>query len=254
LNCSDFSAYVIVTAEPSYRGLATLYAEIGGQLLRDRAADALTGLVHTALDRVPGAEWVSVSRGRAGSFETAAATDAAARAVDDLQYRLGSGPCVDAILCDASFQTGDLRNDPRWPEFGRLAADRVGVASMQAFRLFIENDDEIAALNFYSLRPAAFDTESLVVGTLLATHGALAIAASAARERADQLQRALTTNREIAMAMGILIERYKLTPDQSFDLLRVASQNTNRKLVDIAVDLVETGELNLPVRTAGRRS
>ena len=39
------------------------------------------------------------------------------------------------------------------------------------------------------------------------------------------------------------MERHKLTPQQAFDLLRSISQNSNRKLVDIAESLVTTGEV-----------
>ena len=50
----------------------------------------------------------------------------------------------------------------------------------------------------------------------------------------------------IGQAQGILMERYSLSPDQSFSVLRRYSQSHNRKLHDIAATLVSTGEL--PVR------
>jgi hypothetical protein len=40
--------------------------------------------------------------------------------------------------------------------------------------------------------------------------------------------------------------RHKVTIDQPFELLRVASQVTHRKLRDVAEDVLTTGELNLP--------
>jgi hypothetical protein len=46
--------------------------------------------------------------------------------------------------------------------------------------------------------------------------------------------------------MGVLMNRHKISRSQAFDLLRVASQNTNRKLADIAVDVADTGVLDLP--------
>lgn len=195
--------------------------------------------------RVPGAEWASVTQGRHGSFETVAATDPAALRADLIQYELGTGPCVDAILLQTVFRTGDVGADPRWPEFGARAAE-AGVRSMLSFRLFLEDDDLLAGLNIYAAAREAFDDNAQTVGTLLATHGALAISVAAARERAAQLQHALTTNREIGVAMGVLMNQYKITRTQAFDLLRVASQNTNRKLADIAVDIGDSGTLELP--------
>jgi AmiR/NasT family two-component response regulator len=47
------------------------------------------------------------------------------------------------------------------------------------------------------------------------------------------------------MAMGILMARHQVTDDQAFDLLRIASQNSNRKLADIARDVCDTGALDV---------
>ena len=60
---------------------------------------------------------------------------------------------------------------------------------------------------------------------------------------ADNLQAALESRAVIDQAKGVLIERYKLTPDQAFQLLAQASMNANRKVRDIADELVRTGEL-----------
>ena len=63
---------------------------------------------------------------------------------------------------------------------------------------------------------------------------------------AANLETALKSRAVIDQAKGILIERYKLTPDAAFQLLARASMTTNRKLRDIADHLVRTGELRLP--------
>ncbi len=82
-----------------------------------------------------------------------------------------------------AYNAADLRSDPRWPDFGARAAE-VGVLSMLSFRLFIEsNPDVIAGLNLYASKPSAFDEQSESIGTLFATHGALAIAGAAPRRR-----------------------------------------------------------------------
>jgi GAF domain-containing protein len=235
-------------------GLAILYADLGQELSTpDSAADALDAVTRTAAARVPGAEWASITRGHPGAFRTVAPTDPRATSVDTVQYELGTGPCVDAILQSTVVRADDLPTDPRWPEFTRRTTP-LGVRSMLSFRLFLEDDDNHqAGLNLYSTHPAAFDEASQVIGTLLATHGALAVTAAAARERAAQLRQALTSNREIGVAVGILMTHYKITRDQAFDLLRVASQTSNRRLADIAVEVGDTGNIDLPgVIRAGR--
>ena len=67
-----------------------------------------------------------------------------------------------------------------------------------------------------------------------------------ARAHAANCELALASNRTIGTALGILMERYKLTNQQSFELLRRVSQHQHRKLRDCADDLVETGEFLFP--------
>jgi AmiR/NasT family two-component response regulator len=51
--------------------------------------------------------------------------------------------------------------------------------------------------------------------------------------------RALDSRAVIAQAKGILMGRHGLSADAAFDLLSKESQLTNRKLRDIAQDLVD---------------
>lgn len=60
-----------------------------------------------------------------------------------------------------------------------------------------------------------------------------------------QLLTAVDSNRTIGLAVGVLSERYQLTPEAAMALLRRISQNANRKVHDLAEDLVTTGEIPL---------
>jgi hypothetical protein len=123
----------------------------------------------------------------------------------------------------------------------------TGTTSMMSLRLFMEDgDDRIAGLNLYSTQPDAFDDDAQIIATVLATHSATALIAASARERVANLQRTLTSNRRIGMAMGVLMSSHKLTEDDAFALLRIASQHSNRKLIDVAEDVIHTGHLELP--------
>lgn len=83
-------------------------------------------------------------------------------------------------------------------------------------------------------------------GQLFATLAALALTVAEAHEedlrRMEGLERALVTREMIGQAIGILMERERITADQAFDILRRASQRLNVKLRDVAQDLVDTGE------------
>ena len=63
------------------------------------------------------------------------------------------------------------------------------------------------------------------------------------RARAAQLLRAWVS--EIGVAMGVLMAKHNITRDQAFGLLRVASQDSNRRLAELAVEVADTGELPL---------
>lgn len=226
------------------------FADIDRRLAGHRDADsALAVLTELAAAEVPGAQYAGVTLGTFGRFRTIAPTDDIVRAVDQIQYDLGSGPCVDAAIEDDAFCADDLRSDERWPDFGMKAAEATGILSMLSFRLYLEHDESvIAAINMYSTEPGAFGAESRARGLLLATHGALAVSGAAAREKATNLERALSTSRDIGVAMGVLMAAHSIDRDQAFDLLRIASQRTHRKLSDVAAEVARTG--NLP---AGRR-
>lgn len=45
--------------------------------------------------------------------------------------------------------------------------------------------------------------------------------------------------------------QHKISREQAFDLLRLASQHTHRKLAEIAYDVADTGALPLPVEPSG---
>ena len=120
--------------------------------------------------------------------------------------------------------------------------------SMLAFRLYLEDDDAIGSLNLYAGGRDAFDDAAVVTGQVFATHGAVAIAAAQREEQVENLEQALRTNRDIGVAMGILMARYLLDRDQAFDLLRMASQHQHRRLHEVALDVAESGTLELPAR------
>lgn len=62
-----------------------------------------------------------------------------------------------------------------------------------------------------------------------------------ATEKVRHLETALQTSRRIGMAIGILMERMKVSEDRALDLLKQSSQRKQRKLRDVAEELVETG-------------
>jgi AmiR/NasT family two-component response regulator len=66
---------------------------------------------------------------------------------------------------------------------------------------------------------------------------------AAVREQAAHLETALSSSRRIGIAMGIVMERHRVTEEQAFGVLVRLSQESNVKVRDIAARVVETGQL-----------
>jgi GAF domain-containing protein len=127
-----------------------------------------------------------------------------------------------------------------------VRSPKTEAVSMMSHRLFLEDSNSIGALNLYSRKSSAFASLELTALDDLATHCAIALTTVAEREQNQHLRTALETNRDIGVAIGILMASKLVTKQQAFDALRITSQHTHRKLADIAVDVADTGTLDLP--------
>jgi AmiR/NasT family two-component response regulator len=77
-------------------------------------------------------------------------------------------------------------------------------------------------------------------------HERVAVALATATMKCANLKVGLASRREIGIALGIIMDRHKLSADQTFDLLRRISQRVHRKVRDIALDIAESGETERP--------
>ncbi len=226
-------------------GAAHDLGEVMGQVARSLQEEhgdvesTLQTLTATAVGIVPGAEECTVTyvTGRR-RVEPRAATSDLPREVDEMQDRIQEGPCLHAVWDEQTVRVEDMRTETRWPRFAAEAVE-LGVLSSLSVQLFVEGDN-LGALNLYARRPHAFSEESEDVGLVLAAHAAVAVAAA---QNEEHLRRAVSSRDLIGQAKGILMERYKLTGDQAFQVLARASQQTNRRLVDVADELTQTGSV-----------
>ena len=220
--------------------LAWRLSELARTLQAEEGLDkTLHQIVDAAVDTVPGAQHASISRiQRRQEVHTLVATGELPRAADRAQYETGEGPCLDTLYEEETVRLSDLRTEPRWPKFTARARE-LGVGSMLAVQLFVE-EDGLGALNFHSTEPCAFDDSSEHVALMFAAHAAVAMSNE---QHQQDLRIAVSTREIIGQAQGILMERFKITADLAFRLLVRASQDTNRKLRDIAQELTTTGEL-----------
>src|ERR1700712_1140938 len=132
----------------SARELLDLYSVLGRDVaFQSDSTGALAAITNVTTQALPGADLASITRQSGGSYVTVAPTDPAALLADALQYKLGSGPCVDAIDEDTLIVSGNLAGDSRWPLYGPEAAELAGVKSVLAVRLVLDEDQLIAVLN-----------------------------------------------------------------------------------------------------------
>lgn len=172
-------------------------------------------------------------------LDTPAATSDLVRRGDELQYELREGPCLDAAWEQDQVYSGDLGRDGRWPRWGPRIAESLGVHSMLCTQLFT-NENQMGALNIYSGHHDAFDEEAHEVARLLAAHAAVAVAAA---QEIATLKVAVDRRTTIGKGLGILMARYDLDDDKALAVLRRVSQHTNRKLYDIAEEVIRTHRL-----------
>ena len=176
---------------------------------------------------------------------TVVSTGQLATDLDERQYERGHGPCLHAARTGELTEIADTRTDRRWPDYTLRAAERGNLSSL-SIPLPIDEDEQVSgALNIYAREPDAFDADTRAAATGFGPYAAIAVANmhayESARNMADNLRVALETRAVIDQAKGILMERHKLTADQAFQVLSRVSMNSNRKVRDIADDLVHTG-------------
>lgn len=216
-----------------------LVAELAGQRSETESLEELLQrALELAVDIVPGCEQAGISMVESGAVETPASYGEVAARCDKLQEHLGEGPCIEALLEAQVVRIDDLAEDDRWPRFA-AGAVRAGVRSLLACRLATQRE-QLAALNMYSSRPGAFTEDSEALAVAYAAHVGLALSAL---QREANLRRALASREVIGQAIGILMERHRLTASQAFDVMVHASQQTNVKLRTIAEELTRTGSL-----------
>lgn len=187
-----------------------------------------------------------VPEGRAP--ETIAATDDLPIRVDWLQHELGQGPSVRSAFTGV-LVSPDLAIDRRWPDFGRLCVAVLDVRSMVSVAVPLATDR--AMVNFYSSEPSAFDLFDVDAARKLAQQVAPIVARAL-----DDLREPLAAAQQadcsrIAVALAMVMAKYRLTSCQAFELLSEAGRQHERTLLAVAIDVVATG--SLPVAATHRR-
>jgi GAF domain-containing protein len=216
--------------------------------------DAYLGeVVRLIADVVTPAAGCAITAQRDGRPFTLSSSNDIARRIDELQYDAGHGPCLDALRTGTVVQVDDLVRDGRWDTYRDGAAAR-GIASSLAVPLTVDGET-VASLNLYASAPGAFDGPHRMHAVAFGAQCSAALRLALSQLHSAQVQQhlgpALESRSVIDQAIGILMGQQGCTAAAGFDALRRASQRTNRKLRDIARDLIARTAIDRPM--AGER-
>ena len=217
------------------------FAQLGRIKLSDTNLD---GVLHTIADlakrAIPGAEEVSVTLVRGKGAHTAAFTGDLALNLDESQYEAGHGPCLDASATATTLSVPDMAGEARWPDWAARSLE-AGVNNSLSIGLPVQ-DTVTGALNIYATKPEAFDDDAITIGQTFAGYAAVALANAhlhdATATLAQHMQAAMDSRAVIEQAKGIIMGERRCTADEAFAILTKVSQDSNRKVRDVAAALV----------------
>lgn len=202
--------------------------------------ETLTQIAHFAVQAIPGAEGAGVTMLEQDRPQTVVASADFVRAVDEVQYSLGEGPCLLAVQSGQAQTSGSLGGDARWPRFGPRVG-RLGVHSALSLPLVLPGL-VVGALNVYASGKQAFDPAAVRIGQLFAVPAAASVrnveVLARSQRLVTQLTEALVSRSTIDQAIGIIMSRTGTTAVEAFDRLRTTSQAEHTKVSDVALALV----------------
>ena len=191
-----------------------------------------------------------------GELHVMASSTEEARLLELYELQNDEGPCLDCFRTGRPVAREDLPTmHAAWPAFTpRL--QQLGFRSAQALPMRLRSET-IGALNLFRIEPGRLSEADLGIGQAMAdvaTVGLLQERAIAARELlATQLQAALTSRVLLEQAKGMLAERSGLSMDHAFQLIRGYARSNNRRLSDIAAQIID-GSIHNELITTARRT
>ena len=172
---------------------------------------------------------------------TAAGSSTRAVELDQLEQAVGDGPCIKALRDMSPVVIDDVASDLRWPELSQKFME-AGVHSSLGVPLEIGNGAS-AALNFFASKPNVFtpNVYDKAVGFAAAAHSTLQLSVriNSAQDRAEDLEAAMESRTAINLACGVIMAQNRCSQAEAMEILTKVSSNRNRKLRDVATELIE---------------
>jgi GAF domain-containing protein len=179
---------------------------------------------------------------RAGQVVAVASSDPLAQRANEVQFRQQAGPSLEAIRQDHEVVVTDLAVDERWPSYQQQALE-AGVRASLSMPVRVLGMSS-GALNVYAPSPRRFSVgeRTRVLRYAAEISGVVSIALRFAEQAkvTEHLHAALSSRTTIDQAIGVIMAQNRCDADAAFTILRMASQNRNQKLRDVAKRVIET--------------
>jgi GAF domain-containing protein len=239
------------------RLLARAICTLADTLIADfDAVDLLTTLSDECVDVLDVAAAGIMLADPDGTLQLITSSSDSMRAVELFELQAQEGPCVDCCRSGLPVISSDLDTMRScWPRFAPMAIT-AGFRAADAVPLRL-GGRVLGALNLFRSEPGTMSGEDLVAAQALADIATIAIMQHRIsvdlRTVNDQLSSALSSRIVIEQAKGILAGRDQVGMDLAFATLRSYARNNNRRLHDVAADVV-TGHLSLEAPTLRKPS
>jgi hypothetical protein len=229
----------VVTVDPTRPGplhvaiasLAEMPDDASGM---DDILQLIAGLTATLL---PSVDYASITALRHGAASTVAMSSDLALAVDEAQYADGTGPCLEALNGEP-IEVPCVATLVNWPGF-KHAALGFGLQASLSIPLVAGRGIPIAALNLYTHHAEALKPLGSAISAVI--HSMIQHSAPASNsldhgswQLVAGLAEALAIQRQIQIAVGILMARRQLDADAAYLQIREEAAATGRSLRDTA--------------------
>jgi GAF domain-containing protein len=205
--------------------------------------DFLHSLALAAMNYAPNADGCGLTLQFEGQPMTVTSAGVSASALDEKQYGLGEGPCLQALRDNLEVDVTDLREERRWGDYPALAAD-AGARSSLSLPI-APRTDVAGALNLYSPLPHGFDSCDRKALRDLASQatGAILLArrAPASPQAVRDIQVALRHRAVVNQAIGFVMARDRCTSQEAFATLRHTAHNRDMRLRDLCAEVIGRG-------------
>ncbi|WIV57843.1 GAF and ANTAR domain-containing protein [Amycolatopsis nalaikhensis] len=188
-----------------------------------------------------------------GGLHVMASSAEEARLLELYELQNNEGPCLDCFRSGRPVARDDLpAMRTSWPTFTEQL-HRLGFRSAQALPMRLR-EETIGALNLFRIQPGRLSEADLGIGQAMAdvaTVGLIQERAIAASELlATQLQTALSSRVQLEQAKGVLAQRAGLRMDDAFQVMRAYARSHNRRLSDVAAQIIDGSLDDDQVRTS----